>query len=118
MISYLDDFSGFITGSVKIRGPTLETALLLLDGAVMHHGAPRQILTDQGTQFKPARGGTSALGFTAQSWVLNILLQVSVDLKIVARLRLSIKYVSWSLIYSLHTGVLYATTTIHDLTKQ
>jgi transposase InsO family protein len=34
--------------------------MLLLDRAVRRYGIPRQILTDQGTQFKPARGETSA----------------------------------------------------------
>jgi len=60
MISYQDDHSRFITGSVKIWSPTGENAILLLDRAVRRYGAPRQILTDQGTQFKPARGETSA----------------------------------------------------------
>jgi putative transposase len=34
--------------------------MLLLDRAVKRYGAPREILTDQGTRFKPARGETSA----------------------------------------------------------
>jgi putative transposase len=41
----------FITGSVKIWNPTGENAMLLLDKAVKRYGAPKQILTDQGTQF-------------------------------------------------------------------
>jgi putative transposase len=60
MISYLDDRSRFITGSVKIWNPTGENAMLLLDRAVKRYGVPEQILTDQGTQFKPARGEISA----------------------------------------------------------
>jgi transposase InsO family protein len=56
MISYQDDHSRFITGSIKIWSPTGENAVLLLDRAVRKYGIPRQILTDQGTQFKPARG--------------------------------------------------------------
>jgi len=60
MISYQDDHSRFITGSVKIYSPTGENAMLLLDRAVRRFGVPAQILTDQGTQFKPARGETSA----------------------------------------------------------
>jgi len=59
MISYQDDHSRFITGSVKIWSPTGENAILLLIKAVKRYGVPEQILTDQGTQFKPARGGTS-----------------------------------------------------------
>jgi len=60
MISYQDDHSRFITGSVKIWNPTGENAMLLLDKAVKRHGVPEQILTDQGTQFTPARGEISA----------------------------------------------------------
>ena len=60
MISYLDDRSRFINGSVKIWNPTGENAMLLLDRAVRRYGIPMQILTDQGTQFKPARGEISA----------------------------------------------------------
>jgi len=59
MISYQDDHSRFITGSVKIYSPTGENAILLLERAVKRYGVPEQVLTDQGTQFKPARGGTS-----------------------------------------------------------
>ena len=59
MISYQDDHSRFITGSTKIWSPTGENAILLLEKAVRRYGVPKQILTDQGTQFKPARGGTS-----------------------------------------------------------
>jgi putative transposase len=60
MISYQDDHSRFITGSVKIWNPTGENAMLLLDKAVKRFGVPEQILTDQGTQFTPARGEISA----------------------------------------------------------
>ena len=60
MISYQDDHSRFVTGSVKIWSPTGESAIMLLNRAVRRYGVPRQVLTDQGTQFKPARGGTSA----------------------------------------------------------
>jgi transposase InsO family protein len=60
MISYQDDHSRFITGSVKIWNPTGENAMLLLDKAVKRFDVPEQILTDQGTQFTPARGEISA----------------------------------------------------------
>ena len=60
MISYQDDHSRFVTGSMKIWDPTGENAMLLLDRAVKRYGFPKQILTDQGTQFKPARGEVSA----------------------------------------------------------
>jgi putative transposase len=59
MVSSQDDHSRFITGSVKIWSPTGENAVSLLERAVKRYGVPEQVLTDQGTQFKPARGGTS-----------------------------------------------------------
>jgi len=59
MISFQDDHSRFITGSVKVWDPTGENALQLLEKAVKKYGVPEQVLTDQGTQFKPARGETS-----------------------------------------------------------
>jgi len=59
MISFQDDHSRFITGSVKIWDPTGENAILLLEKTVRKYGVPEQVLTDQGTQFKPARGGMS-----------------------------------------------------------
>src|SRR4030042_391681 len=60
MISHQDDHSRFITGSVKIWDPTGGNAIFLLDRAVKKYGSPKQILTDQGTQFTPARGEISA----------------------------------------------------------
>jgi transposase InsO family protein len=61
MISFQDDHSRFITGSVKVWDPTGENAIQLLEIAVKRYGAPEQILTDQGTQFKPARGELSQI---------------------------------------------------------
>jgi hypothetical protein len=46
MISYQDDHSRFIKGSVKIWSPMRENALLLLEKAVKRYGVPEQILTD------------------------------------------------------------------------
>ena len=59
MTSYQDGHSRFITGSVKIYSPTGENTIFLLERTVKRYGVPEQILTDRGTQFKPARGGTS-----------------------------------------------------------
>ena len=43
--------------------------MLLLEKAVKRYGVPEQILTDQGTQFKPARGeGIQSLTSTAGYW--------------------------------------------------
>lgn len=59
MISFQDDHSRFITGSKKVWNPTGENAILLFGKAVGRFGVPAQLLTDQGPQFKPARGGVS-----------------------------------------------------------
>lgn len=59
MISFQDDHSRFITGSSKVWDPTGENAVQLLKKSVKRFGVPVQVLTDQGTQFTPARGGIS-----------------------------------------------------------
>lgn len=59
MISYHDDHLRFLTGSVKVWNPTGENAVMLLERAVKKYGAPEQVFTDHGMQFKPARGGKS-----------------------------------------------------------
>jgi len=59
MVSFQDDHSRFITGSKKVWNPTGESAILLLENSVRRFGVPTQVLTDQGTQFKPARGELS-----------------------------------------------------------
>ena len=59
MISFQDDYSRFITGSARIWNPTGEHAIQLLEKSVKRFGIPEQVLTDQGSQFKPVRGGIS-----------------------------------------------------------
>jgi transposase InsO family protein len=59
MISFLDDHSRFIPGSRVHHNPTAEHAIKLLEDSARQYGKPDQILTDRGTQFYPARGGTS-----------------------------------------------------------
>jgi putative transposase len=66
MISYQDDHSRFVTGSVKVWNPTGECAVQLLEKAVRKYGVPEQVLTDQGTQFKSARGETSDFALHCQ----------------------------------------------------
>ena len=60
MISYLDDHSRFVPGSEIHHDPTGEHAINLLEDCIRQYGKPDQILTDQGTQFHPARGDVSA----------------------------------------------------------
>ena len=55
MVSYLDDHSRFITGSEKFNDPTTKNALEVLETSIDKYGRPKQILTDRGTQFYPAR---------------------------------------------------------------
>ena len=60
MISYLDDHSRFVPGSEIHYDPTGEHAIHLLEDCIHQYGKPDQVLTDQGTQFYPARGEISA----------------------------------------------------------
>ena len=59
MISYLDDHSRFVPGSEIHYNPTNEHAMHLLEDCIHQYGKPDQVLTDQGTQFHPARGDLS-----------------------------------------------------------
>jgi transposase InsO family protein len=60
MVSFLDDHSRFVPGSVVHHDPTAENAIQLLKACIAKYGRPEQILTDRGAQFYPARGGVSA----------------------------------------------------------
>jgi transposase InsO family protein len=60
MVSYLDDHSRYVPGSEIHHNPTSEHAIHLLEDCIHEHGKPDQILTDQGTQYHPARGDLSA----------------------------------------------------------
>ena len=60
MVSYLDDHSRYVPGSEIHYNPTSEQAIHLLEDCIHEHGKPDQILTDQGTQYHPARGDLSA----------------------------------------------------------
>ena len=59
--------------------------MLLLDKAVKRFGVPEQILTDQGTQFKPARGGTSEFDRHCSELGLSISLRVFAGLQPAAK---------------------------------
>lgn len=60
VLSILDDHSRFILGVWKGWEPTSRSAISLLKTCMRRYGKPRQVLTDRGTQFHPARGGLSA----------------------------------------------------------
>ena len=59
MLSFLDDHSRFIVGSKIFGDATSENVLHLLQACMKRFGKPREILTDQGTQFNSARDGVS-----------------------------------------------------------
>ena len=117
MISYQDDHSRFITGSVKIWNPTGENAMLLLDRAVRRYGAPKQILTDQGSSLNLQGEKHLRLTCIVESLESSIFVRVCVGRLPVARLKLSIKLTKQSFISSKSTGVSFVTTTTQDRTK-
>ena len=58
LISALDDCSRMIVGWGLFRDQSADNVLEVLRGALARHGAPREILTDQGAQFKHWNGVT------------------------------------------------------------
>jgi transposase InsO family protein len=58
LISALDDCSRMIVGFGLFRDQTADNVLEVLRGALARHGAPKEILTDQGVQFKHWNGVT------------------------------------------------------------
>ncbi len=59
MVSFLDDYSRFVTGSVVVNYPTTSETIRLLTSILKNYPTPEQILTDRGTQFYAVRGGES-----------------------------------------------------------
>ena len=51
VISFIDDASRFVAGWGMFENATTDNALSVLEGAVMVHGIPKQVMTDHGTQF-------------------------------------------------------------------
>lgn len=58
-IAHLDDHSRFVVGAGLHDDATAENALQVLREALRRYGTPRQILTNNGTQFVLARGEAS-----------------------------------------------------------
>lgn len=58
LISALDDCSRMIVGFGLFRDQSADNVLEVLRGALARHGAPKEILTDQGAQFKHWGGVT------------------------------------------------------------
>jgi putative transposase len=56
LIAFIDDHSRFVVHAEYFTNATTENTILAFKMAIMQHGIPQAILTDQGTQFTPARG--------------------------------------------------------------
>lgn len=56
MIAFIDDHSRFIVHAEYFNNTTTENTLLVFAAAIRKYGKPENILTDNGTQFTPARG--------------------------------------------------------------
>lgn len=57
MVSAIDDHSRFVIGAMVRRTMTTDDVLEFMENAIATFGAPRQILTDHGTQWTTKRGG-------------------------------------------------------------
>ena len=56
LIAFIDDHSRFILHAEYFENATTENTILAFQNAIMKYGKPEEILTDNGTQFTPARG--------------------------------------------------------------
>lgn len=55
LIAFIDDYSRFIVHAEYFENATTENTLLAFANAISKYGKPQAILTDNGTQFTPAR---------------------------------------------------------------
>ena len=56
LIAFIDDYSRFIVHAEYFTNATTENTILAFARAIKQHGKPDAVLTDNGTQFTPARG--------------------------------------------------------------
>lgn len=56
LIAFIDDYSRYIVHAEYFTNATTENVLLAFARAIKQHGKPEVIITDNGTQFTPARG--------------------------------------------------------------
>jgi putative transposase len=56
MIAFIDDHSRFIVHAEYFENATTENTFLAFSNAIQKYGKPEAVLTDNGTQFTPARG--------------------------------------------------------------
>lgn len=55
LIAFIDDYSRFIVHAEYFEHATTENTILAFANAISKHGKPQAVLSDQGTQFTPAR---------------------------------------------------------------
>lgn len=55
LIAFIDDYSRFIVHAEYFENATTENTILAFANAISKYGVPQAILTDNGTQFTPAR---------------------------------------------------------------
>ena len=56
MIAFIDDYGRYVVHAEYFSNATAENTLLAFQAAITKYGKPGAILTDNGTQFTPARG--------------------------------------------------------------
>jgi len=74
LIAFIDDHSRFIVHAEYFENATTENTLLAFFNAISKCGKPKEILTDNGTQFTPARAEIGPFGkFCLQNGIKHIL---------------------------------------------
>lgn len=74
LIAFLDDNSRYVVHAEYFENMTVENTILAFKNAILKCGKPQEILTDQGTQFTPARGETGEFTkFCEQNGIKHIL---------------------------------------------
>lgn len=56
LIAFIDDYSRYVVHAEYFTNATTENTILAFIRAIKQHGKPEAIITDNGTQFTPARG--------------------------------------------------------------
>lgn len=74
LIAFIDDHSRFVVHAEYFENATTENTLLAFKKAIKKHGKPEAMLTDNGTQFTPARGEKGPFSlFCEEQGILHIL---------------------------------------------
>jgi len=74
LIAFIDDYSRFIVHAEYFDNATTENTLIAFKKAIEKQGKPEAMLTDNGTQFTPARGDKGPFSlFCEEQGILHIL---------------------------------------------